>query len=97
MMYFDQRSRLRIAEFGLGITDATMDLGRGEPEGAQSGANHVQPAVGGVPWVYRRRMLEDIGFLDPEFIMIYEDVDLSFGRNFMATRAFISGGDCLSP
>jgi hypothetical protein len=33
MMYFDQRSRLRIAEFGLGITDATTDLGRGEPGG----------------------------------------------------------------
>jgi GT2 family glycosyltransferase len=32
--------------------------------------------------------LEDIGFLDPEFFLIYEDVDLSF-------RAQLSGYECV--
>jgi GT2 family glycosyltransferase len=38
--------------------------------------------------VYRRHMLEHIGFLDPDFFMIYEDVDLSF-------RAQLAGYDCV--
>jgi GT2 family glycosyltransferase len=33
-------------------------------------------------------MLNDVGFLDPDFFMIYEDVDLSF-------RAQLSGYDCV--
>ena len=37
---------------------------------------------------YRRRMLEDIGFLDPDFVMIYEDADLSF-------RAQLRGYECV--
>jgi len=37
---------------------------------------------------YRRRMLEEVGFLDPDFFMIYEDVDLSF-------RAQLYGYECV--
>jgi GT2 family glycosyltransferase len=33
-------------------------------------------------------MLEDVGFLDPDFVMIYEDADLSF-------RAQLRGYDCV--
>jgi hypothetical protein len=33
-------------------------------------------------------MLEEIGFLDPDFVMIYEDVDLSF-------RAQLRGYECM--
>ena len=37
---------------------------------------------------YRRSMLEEIGFLDPDFVMIYEDADLSF-------RAQLRGHECV--
>jgi GT2 family glycosyltransferase len=38
--------------------------------------------------MYRKAMIDQVGFLDPEFFLIYEDVDLSF-------RAQLSGYQCL--
>jgi GT2 family glycosyltransferase len=88
MMYFDERGRVENCGFDLGIGGATVDLGRDEPDGPEWGQpRSVFGACGGAA-TYRRRMLEDIGFLDPEFIMIYEDVDLSF-------RAQLRGYKCV--
>ncbi len=88
MMYFDERGRVENCGFDLGIAGATVDLGRDEPNGPEwIRPQRVFGACGGAA-TYRRKMLEDIGFLDPEFVMIYEDADLSF-------RAQLRGYECV--
>jgi hypothetical protein len=88
MMYFDERGRVENCGFDVGIGGATIDLGRDEIDGP----DWKQPRKvfggcgGGV--AYRRSMLEDVGFLDPDFFMIYEDADLSF-------RAQLRGYKCV--
>jgi hypothetical protein len=88
MMYFDERDRVENCGFDLGIAGATIDLGRGEfdgPEWAQP--RKVFGGCGGAV-AYRRKMLIEIGFLDPDFFMTYEDADLSF-------RAQLRGYECV--
>jgi GT2 family glycosyltransferase len=88
MMYFDNRTRIENCGFDVGIEGTTVDLGRDEPEGPQwSAARAIFGACGGAV-AYRRRMLEDVGFLDPDFFMVYEDLDLSF-------RAQLRGHRCI--
>jgi len=88
MMYFDERKRIENCGFHVGIAGTTADLGRDELDGpVWACARRVFGACGGAV-AYRRRMLEDIGFLDPDFFMIYEDVDLSF-------RAQLRGYQCV--
>lgn len=88
MMYFDERGRVENCGFDLGLMGATVDLGRDELDGPEwTQTRKVFGACGGAV-AYRRRMLEEIGFLDPEFGMIYEDADLSF-------RAQLRGYECV--
>ena len=88
MMYFDERGRVENCGFDLGVAGTTVDLGRDELDGpAWSQPRKVFGACGGAV-AYRRRMLEDVGFLDPDFVMIYEDADLSF-------RAQLRGHECV--
>jgi GT2 family glycosyltransferase len=71
-----------------GIACATVDLGRDEPDGSVwAQPPKVFGGCGGAV-ADRRTMLQDIGFLDPDFFMIYEDVDLSF-------RAQLCGYECV--
>jgi GT2 family glycosyltransferase len=78
MMYFDNRERIENCGFGLSSSGTTIDLGRDEMDGpAWSKPCEVFGACGGAV-AYRRTMLDDIGFLDPDFFAVYEDVDLSF-------------------
>jgi len=88
MMYFDNRKQIENCGFQLGKAGTTLELGRDEADGSK----WMQPRTvfggcGGAV-AYRRSMLEEIGFFDPDFFMIYEDVDLSF-------RAQLSGYDCV--
>jgi GT2 family glycosyltransferase len=88
MLYFDDRGRVENCGFDMGIMGATLDLGRDKPDGPDwAQPRKVFGGCGGAV-AYRRRMLQDIGFLDPEFFMIYEDVDLSF-------RAQLRGYECV--
>jgi len=69
-------------------TAATALLnGRGEPAKNFNNPAWVFGACAGAA-VYRKRMLEDIGFFDNDFFLLYEDVDLSF-------RAQLSGYKCI--
>jgi len=78
MLYFDDRQRIENCGFNLGIAGTTVELGRGERDGPEwTHSREVFGACGGAV-AYRRSMLEHIGFLDPDFFMVYEDVDLSF-------------------
>jgi len=88
MMYFDQRERIENCGFGLGTAGVTVDLGRDQLDGPEwTTPREVFGACGGAV-AYRRSMLDDIGFLDPDFFMVYEDVDLSF-------RAQLRGYRCM--
>ena len=88
MMYFDKRERIENCGFSLGTAGTTIDLGRDELDNAKwITPREVFGACGGAV-AYRRIMLDDIGFLDPDFFMVYEDVDLSF-------RAQLRGYTCI--
>lgn len=88
MLYFDERNKIDNCGFDLTTAGATLDLGRDEKDSEQWKKTFpVFGACGGAV-AYRRRMLEDIGFLDPTFFMTYEDADLSF-------RAQMRGYECM--
>ena len=88
MMYFHARDRIENCGFEMGAGGATLDLGRDELDSADwKTCREVFGACGGAV-AYRRSMLRDIGFLDPDFFMVYEDVDLSF-------RAQLHGYSCI--
>lgn len=88
MMYYYERGRIENCGFDLAIAGTTLDLGRDELDGPdRNQPRFVFGACGGAA-AYRRRMLDDIGFLDPDFFLIYEDVDLSF-------RAQLQGYECV--
>ena len=88
MLCFDERHRIDNCGFSLSRGGMTIDLGRGESDGpVWSGARKVFGASGGAG-AYRRKMLQEIGFLDEELFVIYEDVDLAF-------RARLYGYECV--
>jgi hypothetical protein len=88
MMYFDDRQRIENCGFEIDLAGTTVEVGRGQIDGPEwSTPRKVFGACGGAV-AYRRSMLDRIGFLDPDFFMIYEDVDLSF-------RAQLSGHECV--
>ncbi len=88
MMYFDCRNKIENCGFGVGTAGTAVDLGRDERDGPQwTAPREVFGACGGAV-AYRRSMLNEIGFLDPDFFMVYEDVDLSF-------RARLRGYSCM--
>src|SRR5215471_6394627 len=88
MMYFDNRKQIENCGFELGRAGTTLEIGRDQTDGPTfAQPRKVFGACGGAA-AYRRSMLDDIGFLDPDFFMIYEDVDLSF-------RAQLSGYECV--
>jgi hypothetical protein len=73
---------------GDGLTSAAVGFNRGL--GAHAAEFNVpQPVFGacGAAVLYRRRMLDEIGFLDEDFFLYDEDTDLSF-------RAQLAGWKC---
>ena len=73
---------------GDGVTTAAVGLNRGL--GKNSGLfSHPELVFGacGAAVLYRRRMLDEIGFLDDDFFLYDEDTDLSF-------RAQLAGWKC---
>jgi GT2 family glycosyltransferase len=88
MLFFDERNRIDNCGFGLTTAGLAVDHGRGEQDGP-TWLEHrkVFGACAGAA-AYRRSMLDRIGFLDPDFLTFYEDVDLSF-------RAQLLGYECV--
>lgn len=88
MMYFNDRARIENCGFQIDSAGIAAELGRDELDGSKwQTSREVFGACGGAV-AYRRSMIERVGFLDPDFFMIYEDVDLSF-------RAQLSGFRCV--
>jgi GT2 family glycosyltransferase len=88
MLIFDDRKRIDNCGFDVTKAGTAVDLGRDEQDGvAWAEPRKVFGACGGAA-AYRRSMLEDIGFLDPEFFLTFEDLDLSF-------RGQLQGYECV--
>jgi len=83
MLFFDERDRIDNCGFDITFSGAAIDLGRNEKDGPKwAKPTKVFGACGGAA-AYRRSMLDEIGFLDPDFFMTFEDVDLSFRAQLM--------------
>jgi GT2 family glycosyltransferase len=88
MLFLEDRKRIDLCGFALSAAGVTSDLGRDEQDGpAWAEPRRVFGACAGAA-AYRRSMLEDVGFLDDDFFMTYEDADLSF-------RAQLRGYECM--
>jgi len=88
MLYFTERNRIENCGFNLTIAGATLDFGRDAVDGPEWAVQRpVFGACGGAV-AYRREMLEDVGFFDPDFFMTFEDTDLTF-------RAQLKGYECI--
>ena len=72
-----------------GITTAGVGFDRGVGERMTSfGRKEIVFGACGAAVLYRRRMLEDVGFLDEDFFLYDEDTDLNF-------RAQLAGWKCV--
>lgn len=78
MLLFDERDVIDNCGFSLSPAGVTVDLGRGEKNGPDWATPRKVFGASGGAAVYRRSMLNDVGFLDDDFFMTYEDVDLGF-------------------
>ncbi len=78
MIMFDERNRIENCGFAMSEIGFVIDLGRGEFDSPEW--SYPRPVFGACAGAaaYRRGMLEDIGFLDNDFFMTAEDIDLSF-------------------
>lgn len=78
MLYFSDRTRIDNCGFLLAPGGFTVDYGRDLFDGPEFNQYRwVFGACGGAA-TYRRSALDKAGFLDPDFFMTYEDLDLSF-------------------
>lgn len=84
------RAPQTINSMGLGysITGTNHDIGFGLEDGSQFQSRIWLFGPCGGAGMYRRSMLEEVGGLDEDFFMYYEDVDLSF-------RAQLVGHKCI--
>lgn len=87
-MLFADRPNI-INSIGIGFTRAgtAFDVGEGQEDGEKF--QHPRPIFGACAGaaMYRRKLFDDVGLLDEDFFMWYEDVDLSF-------RAQLAGYGC---
>ena len=88
MLQFEDRKRIDICGFDLSMVGPGMDLGRGELDGPEwNQPRKVFGACAGAA-AYRRSMIDEIGFFDPDLFMTFDDMDLSF-------RAQLRGYECM--
>jgi GT2 family glycosyltransferase len=88
MLYFDERKKIDNCGFDMTRAGTTVERGRDHSDGSRWNLEcDVFGACAGAA-AYRRSMLTDTGFLDSDFFMTYEDVDLSF-------RAQLRGHRCI--
>lgn len=86
-LIFDDRRSINSA--GDGITTAAVGFNRGLGEDAASfDRRELVFGACGAAVLYRRQMLEEIGFLDEDFFLYDEDTDLAF-------RAQLAGWKCV--
>lgn len=88
MIFSEEKRRINSAGLFMRVDGVARDIGYGHPDGGEFDQyGSVFGASGGAA-MYRRSMLEDVGFFDEDFVAYSEDVDLSF-------RAQLRGWECL--
>ena len=87
ILYYENREIIDRAGDGYSTAGAGVLRGRGSKAKDYAQTQYVFGACAAAA-MYRKAMLDHVGFFDPEFFLIYEDVDLSF-------RAQLSGYPCL--
>jgi GT2 family glycosyltransferase len=87
MLFADHPDRIDRAGDGYSLAGAGILRGRGCPSGMYDSPEWIFGACAGAA-IYRMAMLRDIGFLDEDFFLLNEDVDLSF-------RAQLRGYRCM--
>jgi GT2 family glycosyltransferase len=85
MLLFDQRTIIDSAGDYYSISGAGGKRGRLEPATRYTEPAEVFGACGGAA-VYRRALLDDVGLLDEDFFLIFEDLDLSFRAQLKGYR-----------
>lgn len=85
MLWFDDKSR--IDRIGDSYTTAGVGKlrGRNYPSNCFKRSEYIFGACAGAA-IYRRSMLDDVGFLDEKFFLIYEDIDLSFRSQLLGYK-----------
>jgi hypothetical protein len=84
-LYYDRPDIIDRAGDGYSRAGAGVLRGRGETADRYNRLEWVFGACGGAS-IYRTEMLKKIGLFDPDFFIIYEDVDLSFRAQLMGYR-----------
>ena len=87
ILYYDNPEIIDRAGDGYSTAGAGVLRGRGWKAKDYARTQYIFGACGAAA-MYRKAMLDRVGFFDPEFFLIYEDVDLSF-------RAQLCGYLCL--
>jgi GT2 family glycosyltransferase len=87
MVYYDDPGTINSAGHACGPDGVVVDIGRGQPDGEWfARPREVLGACAGAA-LYRRRMLDEIGLFDPDFVMSLEDADLSWRAQLAGWRA----------
>lgn len=92
MLLHDQRERLHTAGDFFAIDGSAGNRGFGEIDhGQYDGGDYVFSACGGAA-VYRRCLLEEIGFLDDDFFFLLEDVDIAWRAQLAGYAVWFAPG-----
>jgi GT2 family glycosyltransferase len=87
MLNYFERERIDAIALKIGINGLGYNIGYGEQDlGQYDGTVTAFGPCGGAA-LYRRTMIEQIGFFDPEFFAYYEDFDLAW-------RGRLAGWEC---
>ncbi len=88
MLFARAPQTINSAGLGYSVTGTNHDIGFGLEDGPQFEARGWLFGPCGGAGMYRRSLFEEVGPLDEDFFMYYEDVDLSF-------RAQLAGNKCI--
>ncbi len=92
MLMHDQRERFHTAGDFFAIDGSAGNRGFGEIDhGQYDGGDYVFSACGGAA-VYRRSMLEEIGYLDDDFFFLLEDVDIAWRAQLAGYAVWFAPG-----
>lgn len=89
MLNYYHPERIDAVALKIGVNGLGYNIGFGELDTGQydGGLKAFAPCGGAA--LYRRAMIEEVGFFDPDFFAYYEDFDLAW-------RGHLAGWDCVS-
>lgn len=89
MLNFFDPGRIDAVALKIGVNGLGYNIGFGERDSGQYDGNLAPFAPCGGAALYRRAMIDEVGFFDPDFFAYYEDFDLAW-------RGRLAGWGCVS-